>query len=552
MTMRLPNLRCNLITACGAGIVVLALVLLTGCDTYLPGPGYSDVRIPPGKLRQIETLELAETEPNQVPTPEPNETPPAVLALSLEECRALALQNNLELKASLIEPTIAAERLSEEEAKFEASILANANFAKSDRPANRFEDEITGSKSDYLGLDLGLRVPLRTGGTVTFDVADTRLETDAIGSTFNPSYTPTTSFSISQPLLRDAGKWANTHSIRLAAYNRQITDARTKLEVINVLAAVDRVYWRLYAARKQLEVRTQQHQLAETQLEQARRFVNAGERAQVEIIRAEAGVALQLEAIILAENDYRERERELKRIMNKAGLDMLTPTILVPFTEPDPVRYELRRPSLVATALEERMELLELQLQLLQDASSIDYARNQALPLASLNYTYNINGLGGTRRDAYDLLIGSDYVDHRLGLQVVIPLGNRAAESRIRQAMYQRRQRLANRANRQTLIKQEVLSTADSIETNWQRILAARQNTILQGRLYEAERRQFELGARTSTDVFDAQTRFADAQNSEINALVEYQISLVDLAYATGTVLGAARIQWEPIVPVIR
>jgi hypothetical protein len=31
--------------------------------------------------------------------------------------------------------------------------------------------------------------------------------------------------------------------------------------------------------------------------------------------------------------------------------------------------------------------------------------------------------------------------------------------------------------------------------------------------------------------------------------LVEYQISLVDLAYATGTVLGAARIHWEPIVP---
>ncbi len=76
-----------------------------------------------------------------------------------------------------------------------------------------------------------------------------------------------------------------------------------------------------------------------------------------------------------------------------------------------------------------------------------------------------------------------------------------------------------------------------------------RQNSILQGRLYEAERRQFELGARTSTDVLDAQTTFANAQSAEITALAEYQIALVDLAYATGTVLGAARIQWEPIVP---
>ena len=35
----------------------------------------------------------------------------------------------------------------------------------------------------------------------------------------------------------------------------------------------------------------------------------------------------------------------------------------------------------------------------------------------------------------------------------------------------------------------------------------------------------------------------------ESSSLAEYQIALVDLAYATGTVLGAARIQWEPIVP---
>ena len=96
----------------------------------------------------------------------------------------------------------------------------------------------------------------------------------------------------------------------------------------------------------------------------------------------------------------------------------------------------------------------------------------------------------------------------------------------------------------------EVLNAIDQAEANWQRILAARQNSILNGRLYEAERRQFELGMRTSTEVLDAQANFANAQSAEINALAEYQIALVDLAYATGTILGSARIQWEPIVPV--
>ena len=95
----------------------------------------------------------------------------------------------------------------------------------------------------------------------------------------------------------------------------------------------------------------------------------------------------------------------------------------------------------------------------------------------------------------------------------------------------------------------EVLSAIDQLEANWQSILASRQNAILAGRLYDAEKRQFELGLRTSTDVLDQQARYANAQSAEIKALTEYQIAQIDLAYATGTLLGAAKVGWEPIVP---
>lgn len=532
-------------------VFLLSVCFIAGCDVYLPGPSYSDVEIPPEKLRRIETLQVAEARPADVQA-EPNEVPPAELQLSLEDCRALALQNNLQLQASLITPTIAAERLSEEEAKFEAVFLAGVSSMEDKGQSLNQYSEIYGTFQERLATDLGVQVPLRTGGTVTFDVVDSRISSNAPGVLADPYYRSSAGLSISQPLLRNAGRWANMHSIRLARYESQAADARTKLEVISVLTAIDRVYWRLYTARQELEVREQQHELALAQLEQARRFVNAGERAQVEIIRAEAGVAQQLEAIIVAENNLRARERELKRVINRAGLDMQTPTVLVPLTEPDPIRYDLDRSRLVQTAMDSRMELLELELRLLEDASNIDFARNQSLPVVALSYTYGVSGAGVTRADSYDLLFDNTFTNQRLGLQARIPLGNEAARSRLRQTIYRRRQRLASRDDRETTIKQEVLNAADAVETNWQRIVAARQNTILQGRLYEAERRQFELGARTSTDVLDAQTRFANAQSAEISALAEYQISLVDLAYATGTVLGAARVQWEPIVPLIR
>lgn len=548
------NRRSGLALVWIAAILSLVLVL-AGCRTRSERYGLHELGVSPQQVHEIEPLELKKAEPNQ-PSAEPNR-PPEKVELSLEQSRALALENNLQLKTALISPAIAGAQLSAEEAKFEAAFFANVSVLESDQPQGRAVlvdgtpvSAIGTSQIDRLQPDFGVRVPLRTGGTVTFDLSDTRTEVLHIPPMpFNPAFENVATVSVSQPLLRNAGQRATMYSIRVAAYNRDIADARTRLEVITVLASIDRVYWRLYAARRELEVRRQQYELAQAQLERAQRLVEAGQRSQVEIIRAEAGVAEQLQAIIISDNAGRDRERDLKRVLHKAGLDIQTSTIVVLTTQPDPVRYVLDRSQLVSAAVANRMELLELQLQLLQDASTIDYARNQALPVASLDYRYNVSSTGESRDDSFHMLADGDFTSHSVGLQMVIPIGNEAAKSRLRQYIYTRRQRLATRANREDVIRQEVLNTVDQVEANWQRILAARQTSLLNGRLYEAERRQFEQGLRTSTDVLDAQIRFANSQSDEIFALADYQISLVDVAYATGTLLGSAKIGWEPIIP---
>jgi len=524
-------------------------LLLTGCEQFPGDEKFYEIKIAPEKLRQVETLELQEAEVEESARPDVNEPPPEELELTLEQCRALTLENNLELKVQLISPAIAAEQVKQAEAeKFEAVFSSYTNLSKTDRPTPTLLD-IEGSKRDVFSTYFDVAVPLRTGGNVEFNLVDYRTKTDSDYPVFNPLYGSDFSASISQPLLRNVGKRVNTHFIRIAEYQRQITDAQTKLEVIRIIALADKVYWLLYAARRELEVRKQQYDLAEALLEQARRFVDAGEKPQVEIIRAEAGVAQQLEAIIVAENNLRNRERELKQTLNKTGLEMQTPTVLIPATEPNPIPYEFDKEQLVTTAIENRMEMLVLELQIAQDISTIDYEHNQSLPLVTLGYDYYIHGLGASRNDSFDLLFDKRFEDHRIGLNLLVPLGNEAAKSRLLQAFYQRRRRLATHDSRRSVIEIEVLNALDTVEANWQRILASRQRSILDGRLFEAEKRQFELGLRTSTDVLQAQTTFADAQSSEILALADYQIALVDMAYATGTLLGAAKVQWEPIVP---
>lgn len=533
-------------------LLSLAIMLIVfGCKRSR----YTDDLISDQTKTSIKTIDPLVLEPSpEAPEPvvmDPNVPAPATQVITLEQCRSLALENNLTLKAQLIAPTLATESLNQERAKFEAAFSSSVNYYKTDSPTP-YTVVIEGFKRDTMVTSTGIQAPLTTGGTASLQTRDNRAHADGSSSVFNPSYSPNVSMSLSQPLLQGGGQKTAKYSIRIASLNQARVKAQTKLEVIRVVAAMDRVYWRLYAAQEALNVRKQQLELAEAQLARAIRQVDSGVSAQVEIVRAEAGVAQQAEAIIVAKNALADRQRELKRVINKSGLAMQSPTQMIPETEPVPVAYALDPNTLLASALEHRMELLELELQLLQDNQTIDFQKNMSLPVATMNYTYNVNGLGATRANAYDMLEDRRFADHTMGLSMRIPLGNAAAKSRVRRARYEKYQRLITRKQRKALVEYEVLNAMDQVRTNWQRIIASQQNTVLSSRVYVAEQRQFEQGLRTSTDVLDAQTTLANAQLSELSSLVEYQVSLVDLAYATGTLLGAAQIEWEPTVPTIQ
>mgnify|MGYP001337597853 CR=1 FL=1 len=507
-------------------------------------------RTPFERLRDIQRLPAENyIAADPVVVEEPTADPFAGLdrvELTLEEARAWTLQNNLNLRVALIDPVIANETLNFEEGRFDSVFFGNFRYTNLNQPTS---STLSGSEVEAYDFDAGVRIPMRTGGQIVVNLPGNSTETNNQFSFLNPAYTTDYSISISQPLLRGAGRRANTNGIRVAAINTQISQARTKLEVIRQLAEVERVYWRLYAATAALEVSQKQYELATEQLERARRLVKAGNAAEVEVIRSESGVADRLEAIIIAVNAMRTSQRDLKRIMNQAGLEISSPVLLVPSTPPDPVDYEFTGETLAKQAVDNRMEMLELELQLAQDASIIDFERNAALPLFTVDYTYRLNGLGDSWRNAFDSLSSTDFGDHVVSVGGEIPLGNVQAKARVQQAILRRLQRLSTKEAREQAIRQEVLNAVDNVESDWQRILAARQASILNGRTLAAEQRQFDVGARTSTDVLDAATRLADSQLAEIRALAEHQISLVDLAFATGTLLGAARVSWDPLDP---
>jgi outer membrane protein TolC len=505
--------------------------------------------VPEQKLRQIDGFTLEPAPPTTrpfealIPVTQPTTAPLEKLPLTIEEARQTALTNNLRLRVVLLDPTIAKESINQERARFEALFTTNIDYSVLDTPT---ASQLNDSGAKNFSAVPGVQIPLMSGGQIDFDLPMNRSEVDNQFSTLNPSYSSDGRVSISQPLFRGFGTDANAQGLRIAFYSAQQTEARTKLEVIRVLADVERVYWRLYAAKRELDVRRQEYELARAQLERARRQVRAGVAAEVEIVRAESGVADTLQNIIDAENRLRDRQRELKRVLNLPNVEMDTPTVIETITEPIAIPYKLDATKLAAQSLSQRMDLLQTELDIAKATANYLAAKNNVLPLVSLQYTYNVNGLGESFEDSFTMVRDKDFEDHRVGLQVQIPIGNEAARSRLRQTLATRVQQLATKDNQILTIKQEVFNAVDQLSANYQKILAARIRVQLAARVLEAEIRQFDQGLRTSTDVLDAQTKLSNAQSAEVSAITEYQISQIDIAQATGTLLGASKVDWNP------
>jgi len=520
-------------------VVFTTLLICAGCDTWRLEESVSSENLKTG-LDKIDMVQLAEHSTSPPVTveqatsqiarqvTEPNEARRTV-TLSIEQVRAAALVNNLDLKVELVSPSIAQRILDEEQAKFESTIFGSTNY-------QRTEAVGTGTVSKAQTSELGIEKPLPTGGEIQ------------IGLPFSDDYSSggladaAASVSYIQSLLRGAGTRINTQSIRIASHEWNITSARTKLVAIHLLANADIAYWHLYAARKELEVRREQYKLAQDQLSHARKKVAAGSAPKIEIVRAEAGLASRLEAVINTETAVRSRQRDILSIMNQEDTPLEAAVDIVTETELNPLGLEMDDQQLVEQALANRMEMMELEQRLTIDDLNIELARNALLPNLTLSYTYTARAQDGTLRGTFEDLPGNSFDGHSVGISAAIPFGNRAGKARLQRARLEKIQDMSARDRYQQIIRQDVYDAVSDLRRDWRRILAAKQSVTAAYRDYKVEQSQFQLGIRTSTDVLFSATRLAEAQLSMIRASADYEISQINMARATGTLLGHGQI----------
>ena len=481
--------------------------------------------------------------------------------VSIADIRASALKNNLDIKVAQVDPVIAATQVREEEAKFDQIIFAYAKYSqldspkmasdkvefKSDNPALNGEQlklSTLEQQKRSTELEAGIKIPLRAGGTVSLS---SPLENKVSKGKFaSDEYRSALRFSISQPLLRGAGRQVNEASIQIAEYSQQAVQLKSRLQSIRIIAMVDKAYWALYGAWAALDVRRQQFEYANQNLAMVKQRVQEGLTAAVEINRAEIGVADRMEALIIAETNLKLAQRQLRFYMNDMVEENSAASTLTPTTQPNLLKYEFDRDQLLNDALSGRIEILEQELKLAADLINIDYLENQTLPIFTLDYQYGaLSNTNNSFNNSYQNVLNGDFNNWSIGLKFEMPLSNEAAKSRLERAVQQRNQRLLTK-NLQTLtVKKEIYDALDYVDQNWQRILAARQQVLIAGLNYDAELKQFNEGLRTMTEVLETLTRLGEAQIKEVRAITDYQIALVDTAYATGTLMGYSKLSFQ-------
>src|SRR3990167_7227916 len=291
------------------------------------------------------------------------------LSLSLKDSIVYALRNNFDIEISKLTSNIKDYEITVQKSKYDPTLELEGTIENDETPIN--SKLVGGLETTSINpfIEKGktanavIQSLIPTGATVSLEYNIFRdFLNPSPFSLLNPSYENYVEAKITQPLLKGAGWFYNRSLTYIARNNKKISLAQFKSKAIEVSDTVQVAYWNLVKAIEDLKVANKSKERAEDLLKKNKIQVETGTLAPIEIIDAEAGVASRVEAIISAENAVKDKEDELKKIMNFADTDIISDAAVVPTDKPDfePKRVELKET--IKIAMRKRPELLELQL----------------------------------------------------------------------------------------------------------------------------------------------------------------------------------------------
>ena len=342
-------------------------------------------------------VEQAQAEKNlEVPRVGIDESRP--LALSLFDAVKMSLQSNREIEV---------ERLNVSQAQYD--LLAAHGSRDIQLGGSLFFENRTTPIGSLLGggpngavttrtysYDFNALQLLSTGAQWNAQFTNSRVNSNNLFSSLNPQFNASMNFQIRQPLVRNFSIDDSRRRIRIAARRLDLSDSQFRQKTIDIIARVQRAYWDLVYALRDLQIRRESVDLARTQIEQNRRKVQEGILAPIEVVSVEVELERRKEGVLAAIDSVTRAENALKQLIlgDRKSDEWARP--IIPTDTPDQSEPAYTLEETVRLALTNRPEVAQNDLQKEINSADVKYFENQARPQIDLVASYVTAGLSGT------------------------------------------------------------------------------------------------------------------------------------------------------------
>jgi HAE1 family hydrophobic/amphiphilic exporter-1 len=304
-------------------------------------------------------------------------------------------------------------------------------------------------------------------------------------------------------------------------------------------------------------------ELSQQSLKDEQKRVEIGVRAPIDIVQAQAEVASNEERVIVAEAAIKAAQDNLRALILDPGTPDFWNVIFEPTDAASFAAQAIDVDAAVRNALDKRSDLRSAKNSLEQSETNIKYYRNQAKPEVDANVSYLTNVSGGTLlspvTDLQAIIAGTAtrnvvsqrgfgtvlgdifqnaYPNWTVGVSINYPVGSNVAQANLARVRLQFEQAQAQLKNLEMQVATQVRGVARNVQTNQQRVQSARASRELQEKKLEAEEKKLAAGMSSSFFVFQAQRDLALARTAEIQAISDYNKSLVDFEAVQQVPLG--------------
>jgi len=250
---------------------------------------------------------------------------------------------------------------------------------------------------------------------------------------------------------------------------------------------------------------------------------------------------------VQAEGTVRTSELALKRLIVSGTDDPMWSSSINPTDRPPSTNEPINLDAAVARALRERTDLQQSMNNLKISDVNLRNQVEQTRPQLDLTASYGLSGIGGTQFVRDNTLGGqivstapSGYFDAlttlgrfnlptwNVQLNLAIPLGISAAESNVARSKLQLEQTQANLKSLQLQIATDVTNAALNVQSSLESVQASGVARELAKQKLDAAMSKAEVGMATNYEVVQAQRDFADSQNAELRAILNYRKALVN------------------------